>query len=61
MEIRKFVNNQEFSCSLYVVVAGGVNFIVDPGFYNLEIKHYLQKKLMALVSSYIPMVIMIIF
>lgn len=42
MIIKRFINNKEFSCSLYVVSIDQTNFIVDPGFCNKEILNYLD-------------------
>ncbi len=42
MVIKRFINNKEFSCSLYVVSIDQTNFIVDPGFCNKEILNYLD-------------------
>jgi glyoxylase-like metal-dependent hydrolase (beta-lactamase superfamily II) len=42
MKVTRFVNKDYFACNLYVV-EDKVNFIVDPGFYNSEVKSYLKK------------------
>ena len=42
MIVKRFINNKAFSCSLYVVSTGKVNFIVDPGFCSKEVLNYLD-------------------
>lgn len=44
MEIKKFVNNAKFSCNLYVISKNENILIIDPGFYNDEIKNYIKSK-----------------
>jgi len=40
--IKQFNNTKEFSCTLYVLSSEKGNLLIDPGYYDREIKDYLQ-------------------
>ncbi|MDR2010052.1 MAG: MBL fold metallo-hydrolase [Bacteroidales bacterium] len=40
--IKHFNNNESFSCSLYILSSEKGNLLIDPGFYNKEIKNYIK-------------------
>lgn len=42
MKVKCFVNRQDFSCNVFVCSSDKGTFIVDLGYYDLELKNYLS-------------------
>lgn len=42
MKIKRFVSRTSFSCNVYIVSLNDKNFIIDLGYYDNEIKNYLN-------------------
>lgn len=40
--VRQFVNSEYFSCSLYILSSEKGNLLIDPGYYDNEIKDYIE-------------------
>ena len=41
--VKSFVNKDYFSCSVYLILVNRKLILIDPGFYNKEIKDYINK------------------
>lgn len=42
MVIQKFVNNKDFSCNLYILSGEKGNILIDPGYFDESIFHYIK-------------------